>query len=49
MGGIEYPSPYATAGRKRRPKGAMVKVPGSALYGGAEVLAAPKNDTGHSS
>jgi hypothetical protein len=48
MGGLEYPSPYATAGRKRRPKGAMAKVPGSALYRGAEVLAAPKNDTGHS-
>jgi hypothetical protein len=41
MGGLEYPSPYATAGLKRRPKGAMAK--------GAEVLAAPKNDTGHSS
>jgi hypothetical protein len=27
MGGLEYPSPYATAGRKRRPKGAMAKVP----------------------
>ena len=48
MGGLEYPSPYATAGRKRRPKGAMAKVPGVCL-GGAEVLAAPKNDTGHSS
>jgi hypothetical protein len=31
MGGVEYPSPYATAGRKRRPKGAMVKVPGVCL------------------
>jgi hypothetical protein len=49
IGGIEYPSPYATAGRKRRPKGAMEKVPGVCLYGGVEVLAAPKNDTGHSS
>jgi hypothetical protein len=27
MGGSEYPSPFATAGRKRRPKGAMAKVP----------------------
>jgi hypothetical protein len=31
MGGLEYPSPYATAGRKRRPKGAMAKVPGVCL------------------
>jgi hypothetical protein len=27
MGGLEYPSPYDTAGCKRRPKGAMAKVP----------------------
>ena len=31
MGGLEYPSPYATAGRKRRPKGAMAKVPYTAV------------------
>jgi hypothetical protein len=30
-------------------KGQWRRCPGSALYGGAEVLAAPKNDTGHSS
>ena len=28
-------------------KGQWLWFPGSALYGGAEVLAAPKNDTGH--
>ena len=31
IGGLEYPSPYATAGRKRRPEGAMAKVPGVCL------------------
>jgi hypothetical protein len=31
MGGVEYPSPYATAGCKRRPKGAMAMVPGVCL------------------
>jgi hypothetical protein len=30
-------------------KGQWRRCPGSALYGGAEVFAAPKNDTGYSS